>query len=51
MNFEQFKNTVLKTRSTRRFAPCEITNDELLELVELARNSSSAMNAQPLNIL
>ena len=51
MNFEQFKNTVLKTRSTRRFTPCEITNDELLELVEPARNSSSAMNAQPLKYI
>ena len=51
MNFEQFKNTVLQTRCTRRFSPCEISNDDLLDLVELARNSSSAMNAQPLKYI
>ena len=51
MNFEEFKNTVLQTRCTRRFAQCEISNDDLLDLVELARNSSSAMNAQPLKYI
>ena len=51
MNFNQFKQTVLETRCTRRFAPCEISNDDLLELVELARNSSSAKNMQPLKYI
>jgi len=51
MDFNQFKETVLQTRCTRRFSPCEISNKDLLELVELARNSSSAKNMQPLKYI
>ncbi len=51
MDFNQFKQTVLKTRCTRRFAPCEIKEEDLLELVDLARNTSSAKNMQPLKYI
>jgi nitroreductase len=51
MNFNEFKNMILQTRCTRRFAPCEIKKKELLELIDLARNSSSAKNMQPLKYI
>jgi nitroreductase len=51
MDFNKFKNMVLDTRCTRRFKPCEITKEELLELVDLARNASSAKNMQPLKYI
>ncbi len=43
------KETVKKTRSYRTFKPDQIiSHDELLDLVDTARQTSAAMNAQPL---
>lgn len=45
----EFKNLVLKTRSYRRFKQDAEISPEILEyLIDLARNTPSARNAQPL---
>lgn len=47
-----FKDLILKNRSYRRFFQTEkIAVKQLLEWVDLARNSASARNAQPLKYL
>ena len=52
MNFENFKNTVKNTRSTRRFKKNVIINkSELIELIEIARTVSSGKNMQPLKYI
>ena len=52
MNFNDFKNIVDNTRSTRRFKPnINISRDELIQLIELAKNSSSGKNMQPLKYI
>lgn len=49
MNYEKFNNLVTTTRSTRRFLPnIEIKNEELEEVIDLVRITSSAKNMQPL---
>jgi nitroreductase len=49
MNFEDFKQTVLDTRCTRRFdSSYTIPSSDLIELVDLARQTSSGKNMQPL---
>jgi len=49
MNYENFKDLVNTTRSTRRFLPnIEIKSEELEEVIDLVRLSSSAKNMQPL---
>ena len=46
------KDLILKNRSYRRFYQTEkITEKQLLEWVDLARNSASARNAQPLKYI
>ncbi|RLA82312.1 MAG: nitroreductase [Epsilonproteobacteria bacterium] len=52
MNFENFKNTVENTRSTRRFKK-DVTIDkrELIELIDIARTVSSGKNMQPLKYI
>jgi len=52
MNFEEFKNLAVNTRCTRRFkSKIEIPINDLKELVDLARISSSAKNMQPLKYI
>ena len=52
MNFENFKDLVETTRSTRRFLPnITIDEKELIEVIDLARISSSAKNMQPLKYI
>lgn len=49
MNYENFNNLVNTTRSTRRFLPnIEIKKEELEEVIDLVRITSSAKNMQPL---
>jgi len=49
MNYENFKDLVNTARSTRRFLPnIEIKSEELEEVIDLVRLSSSAKNMQPL---
>ena len=49
MNYENFNNLVKTTRSTRRFLPnIEIKKEELEEVIDLVRITSSAKNMQPL---
>ena len=49
MNYEDFNNLVTTTRSTRRFLPnIEIKKEELEEVIDLVRITSSAKNMQPL---
>jgi len=49
MNYEKFDNLVNTTRSTRRFLPnIEIKKEELEEVIDLVRITSSAKNMQPL---
>lgn len=49
MNYENFSNLVKTTRSTRRFLPnIEIKKEELEEVIDLVRITSSAKNMQPL---
>lgn len=49
MNYENFNNLVKITRSTRRFLPnIEIKKEELEEVIDLVRITSSAKNMQPL---
>jgi len=52
MDFSQFKQIVSNTRSTRRFKK-DITIDkkELIELINLARVTSSGKNMQPLKYI
>lgn len=46
------EDLVLKNRSYRRFyGDCKISNDELLHLVDLARNTASTANLQGLKFL
>lgn len=52
MNFEDFKRMVERTRCARRFNhEVKINNDELVELVDTARITSSAKNMQPLKYI
>lgn len=49
MNFDDYKNLVTRTRSTRRFMPnITIKIEELEEVVDLVRITSSAKNMQVL---
>lgn len=49
MTYDNFKNLVKTTRSTRRFLPnIEIKKEELEEIIDLVRVTSSAKNMQPL---
>jgi nitroreductase len=51
-SFQQFKNIVQKTRSTRRFKPnITIPRHELIELINLGRITSSGKNMQPLKYI
>lgn len=47
----EFKELVRKTRSYRRFAQKPINKDLLISLVDLARNSASGGNNQPLKYM
>lgn len=52
MNYDNFKNLVTHTRTTRRFkAGIEIDNKELEEIIDLVRVTSSAKNMQPLKYI
>jgi len=51
MDFNDFKNIVKNTRCVRRFKPCEIKKDDLIQLIDLARNVSSAKNMQVLKYI
>jgi nitroreductase len=52
MKFDEFQNIVKNTRTTRRFKKgVKISKDELLELIDLARVTSSALNMQPLKYI
>ena len=52
MNFKDFKHIVLNTRCTRRFkSDIKIDKSELEELVDVARQVSSAKNLQPLRYI
>ena len=52
MNFNDFKNTVLKTRCTRKFkSGVSIPRDDLIELIDIARVTSSGKNMQPLKYI
>lgn len=52
MNFEEFSHIVKNTRCIRRFKQnITIEKNELLELIDLARQTSSAMNLQPLKYI
>lgn len=52
MNFKEFQDVVKNTRTTRRFQKdINISKDELLELIDLARVTSSALNMQPLRYI
>ena len=49
MEIKMFKDLVIKNRSTRSFVgDYEISRNELLELIDTARITPSAMNKQPL---
>ena len=52
MNFKDFEQLVLKTRSVRRFRSYRpVTAENLRSLVNLARQTSSGMNRQPLKYI
>ncbi len=51
MNFQDFKNTVENTRCTRRFSQANIIQEDLIELIEIARTVSSGKNMQPLKYI
>jgi len=52
MNFDEFKQIVEDTRSTRRFkSDITIPKEELIELIDLARVTSSGKNMQPLKYI
>lgn len=52
MNFNDFKDLVLKTRCTRRFKQnVSIEKSELIEVIDLARCVSSGKNMQPLKYI
>ncbi|RLA75130.1 MAG: nitroreductase [Epsilonproteobacteria bacterium] len=52
MNIKEFKNIVKNTRCTRRFKPnMKIDKSTLLELIDVAREVSSAKNLQPLKYI
>lgn len=52
MKFEDFKQQVLNTRCTRRFdSSYKVDTKDLMEIIDLARQTSSAMNAQPLKYM
>ncbi len=52
MNIKEFKNIVKNTRCTRRFKPnTKIDKSTLLELIDVAREVSSAKNLQPLKYI
>ncbi len=52
MNFQNFQNIVTNTRCTRRFkSDINIQKDDLIELIDLARQTSSGKNMQPLKYI
>ena len=52
MNFKEFKHIVQNTRTTRRFKQNHyIANQDLIDLIDLARQTSSAKNMQPLKYI
>lgn len=52
MKFKDFQELVKDTRTTRRFKKgISISKDELLELIDLARVTSSPLNKQPLRYI
>ena len=52
MNFEQFQQIVQNTRCVRRFQPnITIQKQDLIELIDIARLTSSGKNMQPLKYI
>ncbi len=52
MNFEDIKNLVVQTRCTRRFkADYKVDTKDIKEIIDLARQISSAKNMQPLKYI
>lgn len=52
MNFKEFQNIVKNTRTTRRFKQNNhIPHQDLIDLIDLARQTSSAKNMQPLKYI
>ena len=51
-NFEEFKQIVKNTRATRRFKQnITVSNDKLVEIIDLVRTTSSSKNMQPLKYI
>ncbi len=51
-NFQEFKNIVQNTRTTRRFKQnIKIDKKDLIELIDLTRTTSSSKNMQPLKYI
>ena len=52
MNFKEFQNIVKNTRATRRFKQNHhIPHQDLIDLIDLARQTSSSKNMQPLKYI
>ena len=51
MNFNEFKDIVHNTRCVRRFKKVNIEKSDLIELINLARQTSSGKNMQPLKYI
>lgn len=52
MNYEQLKDLVQKSRTTRRFKKGEkVTNEDIKEILDIARQTSSAKNMQPIKYI
>ena len=51
-NFESFKQLIKNTRATRRFEQnFKVKNDDLVEIIDLVRTTSSSKNMQPLKYI
>lgn len=52
MKYDELKTLLEESRTTRRFKKdAKVTNEDLKELINLARITSSAMNAQPIKYI
>lgn len=52
MNFNEFEGIIKKTRCTRRFdSNYKVKTKDLIEIIDLSRNISSATNTQPLRYI
>ncbi len=52
MNYDELKSLVQSSRTTRRFKKdAKVTNEDLKELLEVARLTSSAKNMQPIKYI